>query len=53
MNAILEKTVQLNGYQLHFIPTKKFKTITFTAKLRAPLNSETITKRALIPYILR
>lgn len=42
-----------NGVTYHFIPTKKFKTIAITAKLRAPLNRETVTKRALLPYILK
>src|SRR5699024_7115090 len=35
------------------IPNKKFKTISFVAKFKAPLTRETITKRALLPYILR
>lgn len=42
----------INGYSLHIIPTKKFKTIHLVAKFRAPLNREDITKRALIPYLL-
>lgn len=42
-----------NGYQLHTIQSNKFKTISIVIKLRAPLNRETITKRALLPYILQ
>lgn len=53
MNLIAEKTVEKNGYSIHFIPTKKFKTLTFVAKLRSPLSKETITKRALLPSVLR
>src|SRR5690606_33816607 len=37
----------------HFIQSKKFKTINLIAKLKSPLERETITKRALLPYILR
>lgn len=43
----------INGMTLHVIPTKKFKTIQIVLKFRAPLNEETITKRALLPYLLR
>ncbi len=43
----------VNGISLHVIPTKKFKTIQMVLKFRAPLNEETVTKRALLPYILR
>ena len=53
MNEIIEKTVSKQGLNLHFIPTKKFKTLTFVAKLRAPLKRETISKRALLPFVLR
>lgn len=53
MNLITEQTTSKNGLNLHFIPTKKFKTLTFVAKLRAPLKRETVTMRALLPNILR
>lgn len=53
MNVITEQTINKNGKRLHFIPTKKFKTLTFVAKFSAPLSRETITKRALLPYVLR
>lgn len=38
---------------IHLIPTDKFKTIQFVVKFKAPLTKETITKRALLPYVLR
>src|SRR5699024_12735814 len=38
---------------IHLIQTNKFKTIQFVVKFKAPLQKETITKRALLPYILR
>ena len=53
MNLIVEQTVNKNGYNIHFIPTKKFKTLTFVVKLKAPLKRETITKRALLQNVLR
>lgn len=53
MNLIEEKTVNKNGFNIHFIPTKKFKTLTFVIKLKAPLERETITKRALLASVLR
>ncbi|RDW19542.1 peptidase M16 [Oceanobacillus arenosus] len=52
MLHIEEKRRNENGLQLHFIQSKKYKTLNIVAKLRAPLNRETITKRALLPYIL-
>lgn len=53
MNLLTEQTISKNGYNIHFIPTKKFKTLTFVVKLKAPLEKETITKRALLPSVLR
>lgn len=47
------QSVEKNGIHYHFIPTDKFKTITLVAKLKAPLNRETITKRALLPYVIQ
>ncbi|HEY4601619.1 MAG TPA: pitrilysin family protein [Cerasibacillus sp.] len=47
-----EYIYDINGYSLHIVPTKKFKTIHLVAKFKAPLNREDITKRALIPYLL-
>lgn len=45
-------TFDHNGMKVHFIPTKKFKTIQFAVKFKAPLNRETITKRSLLTFIL-
>lgn len=44
--------IDMNGYTLHLIPTKKFKTVHFVAKFKTALQRENITTRALIPYIL-
>ncbi|MUK89849.1 insulinase family protein [Ornithinibacillus sp. L9] len=53
MEAIKEDVLDVNGYNLHLVPNKKFKTINIVAKFKATLNRETITKRALIPYLLK
>ncbi|MCD5322750.1 MULTISPECIES: EF-P 5-aminopentanol modification-associated protein YfmF [Pontibacillus] len=53
MSNIEEHVFKQEGYQLHMIPTKKYKTNTIAVKLKAPLNREGITKRALLPYVLQ
>ncbi|WP_106497564.1 EF-P 5-aminopentanol modification-associated protein YfmF [Lentibacillus sp. Marseille-P4043] len=53
MSNVAEEVFQENGFHLHVIPNKKHKTIAFVAKLKAPLDRETITKRALLPYVLQ
>lgn len=53
MGQTLETVIKENGYTLHLVPSKKYKTITFVAKLKAPLTRETITGRALLPFVLR
>ncbi|UJL47989.1 insulinase family protein [Virgibacillus sp. NKC19-16] len=53
MNKVEEKKVNENGLNLHFIQSKKYKTMNVVVKLKAPLTRETITNRALLPYILK
>ena len=53
MNQVDEKLGQLGGLNLHLVPSKKFKTISFVVRFKAPLNRTTVTERALLPYILR
>jgi len=53
MTQALERVIKRDGITLHLVPSKKYKTMTFVAKLKAPLERETITKRALLPFILR
>lgn len=48
-----EKIIQKKGYRLHIVNSEKFKTVQFTVKLRARLERETITKRALLPFVLQ
>lgn len=50
---ISEVSLNINGAGLHLIPSKKFKTIHIVVKFCAPLERETITMRALIPYIIQ
>ena len=53
MKVIIDKKIEINGVNLHIIPSKKYKTISIVAKFKAPLNRQTITKRVLLPHILR
>ena len=41
----MEKVYKMNGYDLHLIPTNKFKNITISLKLQNTLDKETVTKR--------
>ena len=45
-------TFDHNGMKVHFVPKKKFKTIQFAVKFKAPLNRDTITERSLLTFIL-
>ncbi|WP_173916451.1 EF-P 5-aminopentanol modification-associated protein YfmF [Halobacillus sp. Marseille-Q1614] len=42
-----------NGYRLHILPSKKYKTVSIVAKMKAPLQREGITERALLPHVLQ
>ncbi|SDL72265.1 EF-P 5-aminopentanol modification-associated protein YfmF [Sediminibacillus halophilus] len=53
MDVIEEKRLDKKGYRLHVIPSKKYKTTNVVVKLKAGLERDTITKRALLPYILQ
>lgn len=52
MGQLKEELFIFEGIRFHFIPTGKFKTVNFVWKSRAALDANTITKRALLPYIL-
>ncbi|WP_163536851.1 pitrilysin family protein [Gracilibacillus sp. YIM 98692] len=49
----MEHITREDGYHLHLLHTKKFKTLHICLKFVAPLERNSITKRALIPYILQ
>src|SRR5690625_7709151 len=53
MKVVELKTEQINNLNVHFIQTEKFKTIYFVMKIKSFLDNDTITKRALLPYLLR
>jgi len=53
MSRNVEKVIQNDGINVHIIPSKKYKTITIVAKLKTAMERDTITKRALLPVLLR
>ncbi|MGG2095918.1 pitrilysin family protein [Bacillus sp. S13(2024)] len=53
MELIKQERHELGGLRVHMIPTDKYKTNTFVLRLKAPLCEETVTERALLPYVLQ
>ncbi|GAE43736.1 Zinc protease [Mesobacillus boroniphilus JCM 21738] len=53
MAVISESIKDMKGYKLHIVKTEKFKTNTIVWKMKAPLTSDDVTKRALLPYVLQ
>jgi predicted Zn-dependent peptidase len=53
MVTIKEEVKKQDGITLHLIPNEKFKTVNIVVKFKATLSRETITKRALLPYVLQ
>ncbi|WP_153123827.1 EF-P 5-aminopentanol modification-associated protein YfmF [Peribacillus tepidiphilus] len=53
MLRIPEKIVKNPGYMLHVVNTNKYKTNTLVWKMKAPLEKETVTLRALLPHVLQ
>jgi predicted Zn-dependent peptidase len=53
MLGIPEKIVKNPGYKLHVVNTNKYKTNTLVWKMKAPLEKETVTLRALLPHVLQ
>ncbi|UFU01095.1 insulinase family protein [Radiobacillus kanasensis] len=53
MQEVQEKTTTGQGYNLHVIQSTKYKTVNIVVKFKAPLERETITKRAILPYVLQ
>ena len=52
--AVISETIKdMKGYKLHIVKTGKFKTNTIVWKMKAPLTSENVTKRALLPHVLQ
>lgn len=53
MEYVNEMVHQMNGITVHTVKTDKFKTLTLVLQLRAPLQPDTVTKRALLAYVLK
>ncbi|MBS4194049.1 EF-P 5-aminopentanol modification-associated protein YfmF [Lederbergia citri] len=53
MELVKENIVEKSGYTLHIIPTDKYKTNTVVWKMKAPLQKDTATFRALLPNVLQ
>ncbi|WP_110112770.1 pitrilysin family protein [Bacillus sp. CGMCC 1.16541] len=53
MKLLAEQKHELQGLTVHTIQTSKYKTNTVILKLNSPLKEETVTKRALLPYVLQ
>ncbi len=53
MPRVEEKRFESKGYDIHIIPSNKYKTNTIVVKFKSPLKRETITKRAMLPYVLQ
>ena len=47
----MKETIVFDGYRLHLIPTNKFKNVTITIKMAAPLKRETTTLRTLLSFM--
>src|SRR5699024_1965808 len=52
MEALRENIIEKNGIHFHFIPTNKFKTVNMDIKCKSTLNRKTVTKQAMLPYVL-
>lgn len=53
MAVLTESVTEMQGYKLHTVATEKYKTNTLVWKMKAPLDSTYLTKRALLPYVLQ
>ncbi|WP_188205861.1 EF-P 5-aminopentanol modification-associated protein YfmF [Alkalibacillus aidingensis] len=53
MQTLIDHQVEYHDYLLHLIPTKKFKTNTISLKFSSPIERESVTERALIPFVLQ
>jgi predicted Zn-dependent peptidase len=49
---IMEKVYKMPGYDLHLLPTNKFKNITISLKLQNTLDEKTVAKRTLLSFML-
>lgn len=47
----MDKKIEMNGYRLHLVETKKFKNVTIIVKMAAPLSKSTTTLRTLLSFM--
>ncbi len=48
----MKSSYQMQGYTLHLMPTKKFKTINISLRLQSPLTKDNTTLRTLLTFVL-
>ncbi|MUV39899.1 putative inactive metalloprotease YmfF [Lentibacillus sp. JNUCC-1] len=48
----METIFEENNIRYHIVPHQAFKTVSIVLKIKGELSRETITKRALLPYVL-
>lgn len=53
MSVANEMVIKTEGFTLHIVKTNKYKTNTLVWKMKAPLNAETVTLRALLLNVLQ
>jgi len=53
MDVVEEKITEMQGYKLHVVKTDKYKTNSIVWRMKAPLEKEDVTKRALLPQVLQ
>ena len=53
IGVMSKQIIVLQGMKLHIIPTEKYKTNTIVFKMKAPLDKEEVTRRALLPNVLQ
>lgn len=47
------QSTQINGMNVHILPTGKFKTTTIVTMIEQPLSEETVTKTALLAMVMK
>ncbi|MFX3624684.1 MAG: EF-P 5-aminopentanol modification-associated protein YfmF [Ectobacillus sp.] len=50
---VIQHIHHLDGLTVHMVPTVKYKTNTLVLRMKALLREETVTYRALLPYVLQ
>ncbi|WP_174735072.1 EF-P 5-aminopentanol modification-associated protein YfmF [Mesobacillus harenae] len=53
MAVVTEMVKEMQGFNLHIVKTSKYKTNTIVWKMKAPLEREAVTERALLPHVLQ